>query len=97
LTDRGKRGKINEVIAREEGIAMASKVLVTISKDEVERARLVSEFKYEMDTQSRVTQAKRDGSKERAIEIARNLKSLGIPLDQIVQGTGLSPEEIAAL
>jgi predicted transposase/invertase (TIGR01784 family) len=89
----------------EEGIAMASKVLVTISKDEVERARLTSEFKYEMDTQSRVTQAKRDGEKEgrrkggkeRAIEIARNFKSLGIPLDQIALGTGLSPEEIAAL
>ncbi|MDR3146980.1 MAG: Rpn family recombination-promoting nuclease/putative transposase [Treponema sp.] len=93
LTDRGKRGKINEVIAREEGIAMASKVLVTISKDEVERARLVSEFKYEMDMQSKVTQAKRDGIQE----VARKMKKRGLPIDQITEDTGLSPEEIATL
>jgi predicted transposase/invertase (TIGR01784 family) len=101
LTDRGKRGKINEVIAREEGIAMASKVLVTISKDEVERARLTSEFKYEMDTQSRIIEAERDGirkgGKKRAIEIARKLKKRGLPIDEITEDTGLSPEEIAAL
>ncbi|MDR3160711.1 MAG: Rpn family recombination-promoting nuclease/putative transposase, partial [Spirochaetaceae bacterium] len=33
VTDRSKRAKINEVIANEEGIAMASEVLITISKD----------------------------------------------------------------
>ena len=38
LTDRSKRQMINEILEQEEGIAMASKVLVTISKDEVERA-----------------------------------------------------------
>jgi predicted transposase/invertase (TIGR01784 family) len=93
LTDKGKRKKINEIIAREEGIAMASEVLITISKDEIERARLMSEYKYEVDTQSKVVQAKREGRQE----VARNLKKLGIPVEQIAQGTGLSPDEIAAL
>jgi hypothetical protein len=51
LTDKGKREKINEVVAREEGIAMASEVLINISRDEVERARLMSEYKYELDLQ----------------------------------------------
>jgi hypothetical protein len=41
VTDKSKRQKNNEVIAREEGIAMASEVLLRISRDEVERARLV--------------------------------------------------------
>ncbi|MDR1128812.1 MAG: Rpn family recombination-promoting nuclease/putative transposase [Treponema sp.] len=93
LTDRSKRQKVNEVIANEEGIAMASEVLITISKDEAERARLMSEWKYVVDTQSKVVQAKREERRE----IARNFKQLGIPVEQIAQGTGLSVEEIAAL
>ena len=40
---------------------MASEVLMSISKDEVERARLASELKYELDTQSKITYAKREG------------------------------------
>jgi hypothetical protein len=82
LTDKGRRKKINEIIAREEGIAMASEVLITISKDEVERARLMSEYKYVVDTQSKVVQAK---------------KVLGDPVEKIARLTGLSPDEIAAL
>jgi hypothetical protein len=61
LTDRGKRQKINEIIKHEEGIAMASEVLITISRDEVERARLLSEYKYEVDMQSHIVNAKREG------------------------------------
>jgi predicted transposase/invertase (TIGR01784 family) len=64
LTDKAKRGKINEIIEYEEGIAMASEVLISISKDEVERARLMSEYKYELDLQSKITYAKREGRKE---------------------------------
>jgi predicted transposase/invertase (TIGR01784 family) len=61
LKDKRKRDKINEVIANEEGIAMASEVLISISKDEVERARLMSEYKYVVDLQSKVVQAEREG------------------------------------
>jgi predicted transposase/invertase (TIGR01784 family) len=49
LTDNGMRKKINEIIEQEEGIAMASEVLLEISRDEVERARLNSEYKYQLD------------------------------------------------
>ena len=82
LTDKAKRGKINEIIAYEEGIAMASEVLLTISKDEVERARLVSEYKYQLDTQSKLVHAKREGRQEGRREIIDLLRS------------GKSPEEI---
>jgi DNA-binding transcriptional MerR regulator len=46
------------------GIAMAGRELLRISKDEIERARLMSEYKYVVDTQSKVVQAKREGMKE---------------------------------
>jgi hypothetical protein len=39
-------------------------VLLSISKDEIERARLMSEYKYAVDTQSKVVQAKREGIQE---------------------------------
>jgi predicted transposase/invertase (TIGR01784 family) len=43
---------------------MAGKVLLEISRDEQERARLMSEYKYELDTQSRIVDAKREGIRE---------------------------------
>ncbi|MDR1179982.1 MAG: Rpn family recombination-promoting nuclease/putative transposase, partial [Spirochaetales bacterium] len=61
LTDKTMREKINEVVKSEEGIAMAGKVLLEISRDEQERVRLMSEYKYELDTQSRIVDAKREG------------------------------------
>jgi predicted transposase YdaD len=64
LTDKGRRGKINEVLECEEGIAMAGEVLLRISRDEEERARLMSEYKYVVDTQSKVVQARREGRQE---------------------------------
>ena len=64
LTDKSKREKINELLKEEEGIAMASEELLMISKDEIERARLMSEYKYEVDTQSKVVHARREGMKE---------------------------------
>jgi predicted transposase/invertase (TIGR01784 family) len=64
LTEKEKRRKINEIMKMEEGIAMAGEVLMTISKDEKERARLLSEYKYQVDTQSKVVHAKRMGIQE---------------------------------
>jgi len=80
---------------------MASEVLMTISKDEVERARLMSEYKYELDTQSRIVTAKRQGRAEgettKAFTIAANLISLNLPLETIITATGLTREEIENL
>ena len=53
---------------------MASEVLITISRDEIERARLMSEEKYELDTQSRLTYAKQEGKKE-IIDLLKSGKS----------------------
>jgi hypothetical protein len=110
-------------------MAMASRVLVSISRDEKERARLVSEYKFALDQQSKMVEARRDGLRkgrregmqkgvlkgrqeglqegvqkgrqeglqEGAREIARGLKAMGIPVDEIASATRLSPGEIAML
>jgi predicted transposase/invertase (TIGR01784 family) len=109
LTDKTKRRRINEILEQEEGIAMASEVLMTISRDEHERVRLLSELRAELDHQSRLGHARKEGReegreeglkegrKEGIQETARNLKALGVPLEQIAQGTGLSLDDIARL
>jgi predicted transposase/invertase (TIGR01784 family) len=117
LRNKEKRGIINEIIKQEEGIAMASEVLITISKDEVERFRLLSQEKYELDTQSNLSYARQEalrkgeargmkkgltkghaeGEAKKTLEIARNLKKMGMPVSQIAEGTGLSPEAIERL
>ena len=72
---------------------MASEVLMTISRDEVERARLLSEFKGEMDFRTHINHAKWEQSKE----IALNFKAMGLSVEQIAKGTGLSKEQVEDL
>ena len=93
MTDKKKRKKINEILEAEEGIAMASEVLLNISRDEIERARLFSEEKYELTIQSRITWAKKK-SKE---EIARKALAKGASIEFVQEITGLSAEEIEKL
>jgi len=90
LTDTSKRQKINEIIELEEGIAMASKVLKSISKDEIERARLMSEYKYAVDLQSKLVTAKRKGKEEGRKEGRLEGEQKIIELLR----SGKSPEEI---
>ena len=113
LTDKGKRSKINEILEHEEGIAMASKVLQEISKDENEKARLLSELKYELDHQSKLVHAKREGMKKGLekgvekgmkrgmkkgrLETARNALTEGLPINVIQKITGLDKDTIKRL
>jgi predicted transposase/invertase (TIGR01784 family) len=94
LPDKSKRGIINEIIACEEGIAMASEVLITVTKDEREQAWLRSREKYELDTQSNLTYAKEEGIQESQMNIARNALVEGLPVDVIKKITGLDMETI---
>jgi len=98
LTDEEKRGKIIEIINREEGIAMALDTLVNITQDEIEYARMSTLLKSELDYQSGMVGARREGLAEglnkASLEIARNLKKMGLPISQIAEGTGLPIETI---
>ena len=64
LTDKSKRNIINEILEKEEGIAMASDSIYRISQDEVERARIMRAEKTELDYISYMDWAKETGFAE---------------------------------
>ena len=104
MTDKKKRGTINEILQQDEGIAMANQILMTISRDEHERARLESEYKYQVDMQSKLVTAKREGKLEGKLERdkelldnARNALAEGIPVEHIQKISGLDMELIKNL
>jgi hypothetical protein len=72
---------------------MASEVLMTISRDEVERARLLSEYKYQIDTQSKLVYAKREGIgigiEKRNEEIVKNAFAEGASVEFVRKITAL--------
>jgi len=94
LTDKSKRKEINRIIELEDGIAMASKMLKDISKDEMERTRLMSEYKYQLDTQNKLVTAERRGI-QKGIEKGMQ-KGIQKGEQKIIEllKSGKSPEEI---
>ena len=101
LTDEEKRGKIIEIINREEGIAMALDTLVNITQDEIEYALMTSRLIGELDWRTDMAEAKREGIKEgraeTSLEIARKMKEMGETVEKIQIFTGLSTETINQL
>ena len=92
--DKGRRELVNEIIEVEEGIAMAGQVLLNISKDERERARLTSEYKFAVDLQSKMVDAERGGRYQQAKETVRNALSMNMDTDTIIKLTGLTYKEV---
>ena len=97
LTDEEKRGKIIEIINREEGIAMAVETLVTITQDEIEYERMSNLIKSQLDYQSGMVGARREGRAEGILEIARKMKAAGRLSSEIAEFTGLTIEQINEL
>jgi len=89
---------------------MAMSTLCQVTADEEEYARLTSLMKGELDWRSSMKDARREGlaegrmeglmeglakgHDEASLDIARNLKKMGLPITQIAEGTGLSIETI---
>ncbi|MDR0302310.1 MAG: Rpn family recombination-promoting nuclease/putative transposase [Treponema sp.] len=106
LTDKGKSEKITEIVNHEGGIAMAASALFNITDDEREYARVTSELKYELDHQSDMVHAKRQGIQqglqqgvhqgrlETSLEYTQKMKALGLSSEQIQAVTGLSEQQI---
>jgi predicted transposase/invertase (TIGR01784 family) len=103
--DEEKAGFIKELCQGEEGIMQAEKILKKVSREEEEWARALFREKMEMDYRSGMHASHRKGYQEgiqaaeqRAeLALARRMKAHGRPLAQIVEDTGLSPEEIENL
>lgn len=107
--DAKYRETVNEIIGTKEVLQMAGELLMSISQDERERAVYRSRRMYQTDMQSNIATAedrgrkagrlegKQEGILEGKIEIARNLLGLKLPINQIIQATGLTHDEIMSL
>jgi predicted transposase/invertase (TIGR01784 family) len=71
--------------------------LQVMSNDEATRILYQARLKAQRDEYARIQGARLEGKLEGKLEVAQNLKKIGIPVEQIAQGTGLSLEDIANL
>ena len=96
------RKLINEVLEKKEAISVAGTVLAEISKDEHERAKLLSRRKYETDMMNNMLvyeeRGMKEGMRKGIREVALKLKKEAIiPIEKIAQLSGLSIDEISEL
>jgi predicted transposase/invertase (TIGR01784 family) len=103
---------VEELCRQEEGIMHAEKTLTKVSRDYQRFARNLALDKNWLDLMYAKERSRKQGLEEgleqgiekgleqgrkEKLEIARRLKLLGIPIEQIAEGTGLSIDEIAKL
>ena len=65
--------------------------------DSVSVERTLLDDRYQKGKEEGRAEGRAEGMSQRSLEIARNLLSLGLPVDQIIQATGLTEEEIELL
>ena len=65
--------------------------------DSVSVERTLLDDRYQKGKEEGREEGRAEGMSQRSLEIARNLLSLGLPVDQIIQATGLTEEEIGLL
>ena len=58
---------------------------------------LLTEYDYDTDIAVQRQEAYEDGSQQAKIETAKNFISMGLSVEQISKGTGLSVEEIKSI
>jgi hypothetical protein len=91
------RDVLNKMTAAKGEIKVATELLQNRSKDEIERAHFRSRRMFRMDTEHSLAVARDEGGKDRATMLARNLFLTGLSVEQIIQVTGLSRDEIERL
>jgi predicted transposase/invertase (TIGR01784 family) len=95
--DPGYRDIVNRVIESEEGLAVAGEVLMSVSKDERERAIFRNRRIALADRESDMATAERVGRSEGVLAVAKSLLGVGDPVDKIIAVTGLTRAEIERL
>ena len=91
------RDAVNKVIESEEVLTVAGNLLMNISKDERERAIFRSRKKFQMDQSSNIATAEDRGMQKGMVEVAKKLLRRNRPIDEIVEDTGLTHEEVESL
>jgi len=84
---------------------MAGELLMSISQDEKERAVFRSRRMYQTDMDSNLATATERGRREgrtegelvKALAIAQNMMKRNRPIDEIIEDTGLTREEVENL
>lgn len=98
VDDTRKRDKINRMIAKEEGLAMASDMLRKLAKDDAARVTLLSLEKAQLDQSDLIYQARKEGiqegSKEKEIEMIHALNKQGVDLNVIAAAARLPVDEV---
>lgn len=88
---------VNEVIETKEGLAVAGELLMSISKNEKELAIYRNRKIAQADQESNRVTLIHNAETAKALLIARNLLKMNIPIEQIIEATGLTREEIEGL
>ena len=108
-SDPKRRDFINKMIEKKGELAMATSILMNISQDDRERARFRSKRKFETDHYSDMDNAERKGRAEGIaqgitqgmtqgiVQVARNMKTEGMPIENIARLTNLSIDEVRKL
>ena len=88
---------LKEVVGMDGAIAEAYRKLEEAMQDQDAYRTYWAERKFEHDMVSRLNYARDKGREQSKIEIAQNFKKMGLSIEQIASGTGLSFEEIENL
>jgi predicted transposase/invertase (TIGR01784 family) len=95
------REKLNKVIETKEALQMAGELLLSVSQDERERAVARSRRMFQTDLASNLRTAEdigiAKGKLEKSLEIARNMIRRNKPIEDIIEDTGLTREEVGEL
>jgi len=91
------RKTVNKIIESEEALKVAGNLLMNISQNEKERAIFRSRRKFQSDLESDMATAEERGERKKAFEFAKKLLARNRPIDEIMEDTGLSLEEVESL
>jgi predicted transposase/invertase (TIGR01784 family) len=95
------REAVNKIIQSKEALQMAGSLLMSVSKDERERAVFRSRRMFQTDMQSNLATAEdrgeQRGEQRKAFAMARNMIAEGEPVEKITRYTGLTREEVESL
>jgi predicted transposase/invertase (TIGR01784 family) len=95
--ENSPEGLVEEVVKMDRAILMAQKKLEVIARNPEWLRAYEGYEKAASDWTSSINGARRDGEQKKVLEVARNLKVEGLPLDTIARVTGLSGEMLKNL
>jgi len=100
-----QRERVNKIIETKEALQMAGDLLMNISQNEDERAKHLSRKKWQTDMDSNLATVEErgrnagrvEGELVKALTIARNMMKRNRPIEEIIEDTGLTREEVESL